>query len=56
MISNSTVPCVRYETTVTLGKDKNGKPIRKIYYSYESMADAREKALLFKRQFNHGKA
>ena len=38
----------RYEIKITLGKDINGKPIRKSFYSDISKDDASEKAEAYK--------
>lgn len=44
-------PKSRYEHKITLGKDINGKLIRKSFYSTKSKADAKRKAEKFKAQY-----
>lgn len=41
----------RYEVKITLGKDVEGKPIRKSFYSEVSLADARKQAEAYKVAF-----
>lgn len=41
----------RYEYKLNLGKDLNGKPIRKSFYSTKSKADAKRKAQAYKVQY-----
>ena len=40
-----------YEFKITLGKDVNGKLIRKSFYSSKSRTDAKRKAEKFKAQY-----
>ena len=41
----------RYECKITLGKQYDGTPIRKSFYSTKSLADARKKAEKYRREY-----
>ena len=53
--NTSNRPDGRYEVKITIGKDADGKIIRKSFYSSISLEDAREKAERFKEEMNKEK-